>query len=185
MFPEGSKDPYERMRVIIQRLAEPLKSTPYRVSITGHTAATRETPESVHGKWGLSTDRANAVRQILEAEGYPSANFYKVAGKADTDPLFPEDPSMAPNRRVTITLVREASPVPRICSLKLPCYRVSRSQKSLRQHTTFPTTSSSLSGTSSLPCLGLSEMILTCACFAGRNTCSRLITMPANASRMA
>jgi chemotaxis protein MotB len=112
MFPEGSKEPYERMRVIVQKLAEPLKSTPYRVSITGHTAATRESPVSDHGKWGLATDRANAVRQILEAEGYPSANFYKVAGKADTDPLFPEDPSMAPNRRVTITLVREASPVP-------------------------------------------------------------------------
>jgi chemotaxis protein MotB len=112
MFPEGSKDPYERMRVIIQKLAEPLKSTPYRVSITGHTAATREKPVSDHAKWGLATDRANAVRQVLEAEGYPSANFYKVAGKADTDPLYPEEPSMAPNRRVTITLVREASPVP-------------------------------------------------------------------------
>ena len=112
MFPEGSKIPYERMRVIIQKLAGPLKSTPYRISITGHTAATREVPTSDYGKWGLSIDRANAVRRILEAEGYPSANFYKVAGKADTDPLFSEDPSMAPNRRVTITLVREASPVP-------------------------------------------------------------------------
>ena len=71
-----------------------------------------DTRVSDYGKWELSIDRANAVRQILEAEGYPSANFYKVAGKADTDPLFSEDPSMAPNRRVTITLIREASPVP-------------------------------------------------------------------------
>ena len=46
MFPEGSIAPYERMRVIIQKLAEPLKSTPYRVSITGHTAETREAPIS-------------------------------------------------------------------------------------------------------------------------------------------
>ena len=30
-------------------------------------------------------DCANVVRQILEAEGMPSANFYAVAGKADTD----------------------------------------------------------------------------------------------------
>jgi chemotaxis protein MotB len=112
MFPEGSKTPYERMRVIVQKLAEPLKSTPYRVSITGHTAATRDAPRSDYSKWALAVDRANAVREILEAEGYPSANLYKVAGNADTDPLFPEDPSMAPNRRVTITLVREASPVP-------------------------------------------------------------------------
>jgi chemotaxis protein MotB len=112
MFPKSSKTPYERMRVIVQKHGKPLKSTPYRVSITGHTAATRDAPKSDYGKWGLAIDRANAVREILEAEGYPLANLYKVAGNADTDPLFPEDPSMAPNRRVTITLVREPSPVP-------------------------------------------------------------------------
>jgi chemotaxis protein MotB len=42
----------------------------------------------------------------------PSANFYAVAGKADTDPLFPDDPFIDANRRVTITLMREAPPVP-------------------------------------------------------------------------
>jgi chemotaxis protein MotB len=112
MFPEGAKDPYERTRVIIQKLAGPLKATPYRVAITGHTAATRTAPQPGYGPWNLSADRANAVRQILEEEGMPSANFYQVAGKADTDPLFPDDPFMAANRRVTITLMREAPPVP-------------------------------------------------------------------------
>jgi chemotaxis protein MotB len=34
-----------------------------------------------------------------------------VAGKADTDPLFPDNPQMAPNRRVTITLMKEAPPL--------------------------------------------------------------------------
>jgi chemotaxis protein MotB len=34
-----------------------------------------------------------------------------VAGKADTDPLFPDNPSMSPNRRVTITLMREEPPI--------------------------------------------------------------------------
>jgi len=112
MFPEGSKDPYERTRVIIQKIAGPLKATPYRISITGHTAATRVAPHPSYGPWNLSVDRANVVRQILEEEGMPSANFYAIAGKADTDPLFPDDPFMAANRRVTITLMREAPPVP-------------------------------------------------------------------------
>ena len=112
MFPEGAKEPYERTRVIIQKLAGPLKATPYRVSITGHTSATRTAPQPGNGPWNLSVDRANAVRQILEEQGYPSVNFYEVAGKADTDPLFPDDPFMAANRRVTITLRREAPPVP-------------------------------------------------------------------------
>jgi chemotaxis protein MotB len=112
MFPEGAKQPYERTRTIIQKLAGPLKSMPYRVSVTGHTAAARVAPQPGYGPWELSADRANAVRQILEEEGLPSANFYEIAGKADTDPLFPDDPYMAANRRVTITLMREAPPVP-------------------------------------------------------------------------
>jgi chemotaxis protein MotB len=112
MFPEGSKEPYERTRVLIQKIAGPLKATPYHVSITGHTAASQAPPQPDYGPWNLSVDRANSVRKILEEEGYPSANIDEVAGKADTDPLFPDDPYIAANRRVTITVMSEASPVP-------------------------------------------------------------------------
>ncbi len=112
MFPEGSKEPYERTRRIIEKLAEPLKAIPYRIAVTGHTSASRSAPRPDYGPWNLSADRANAVRQILEEEGVPARNFYAVAGKADTDPLFPEDPFIAANRRVTITLMREEPPVP-------------------------------------------------------------------------
>ncbi len=112
MFPEGAKEPFERTRRIIEKLAGPLKASPYRISITGHTAASKTAPSPEYGPWNLSADRANAVRQILEEEGLPSSKFYAVAGKADTDPLFPDDPFMAANRRVTITLMREAPAVP-------------------------------------------------------------------------
>ncbi len=112
MFAEGTKEPYERTRRIIEKLAGPLKATPYRVSITGHTSASKTPSRPDYGPWNLSADRANAVRQILAEEGLPSTNIYEVAGKADTDPLFPEDPYIAANRRVTITLMREAPPVP-------------------------------------------------------------------------
>jgi chemotaxis protein MotB len=65
-----------------------------------------------YGPWDLSADRANTVRRLLEAEGVPAAHMSRVAGKADTEPLFPDDPYIATNRRVTITLLREAPPVP-------------------------------------------------------------------------
>src|SRR3978361_2040681 len=39
MFAEGSKAPYERTRLLIQKLAAPLKATPLRVSIVGQTPA--------------------------------------------------------------------------------------------------------------------------------------------------
>jgi chemotaxis protein MotB len=112
MFPEGSKDPYERTRRIIQKLAGPLKQTPLRLSITGHTSATKIRPVGGYGAWNLSADRANAVRQVLEEEGVPPSHFFMVAGKSDTQPLFPDDPYIAANRRVTITLMREDPPLP-------------------------------------------------------------------------
>ena len=65
-----------------------------------------------YGPWELSADRANAVREILSGEGVPSGHIFMVAGKADTEPLFPDNPYMSPNRRVTITLMREEPPIP-------------------------------------------------------------------------
>lgn len=112
MFPDGLKEPYERTRRLIQKLAPSLKAMPFRISITGHTATGNVPAKPGYGPWELSADRANAVRQILAAEGVPSSHFASVAGKADTDPLFPDNPSMSPNRRVTITLMREAPPFP-------------------------------------------------------------------------
>jgi chemotaxis protein MotB len=112
MFPEGSEEPYERTRRLIEKLSIPFKATPYRISITGHTSATKTRPQPGYGPWELSAGRANAVRRILEGEGVPSANFFMVAGRADTQPLFPDDPYIAANRRVTITLMREEPPIP-------------------------------------------------------------------------
>jgi len=112
MFPEASKEPYERTRRLVQRLSGSLKSLPYRVSVSGHTAASRLPGKPGYGPWELSADRANAIRKILEEEGVPTASFFMVAGRADTQPLFPDDPFVAANRRVTITLMREAPPMP-------------------------------------------------------------------------
>ena len=112
MFPEGSKEPYERTRRALAKLAGPLKAVPYRITITGHSSAPRSPSRPGYGPWELSTERAAVVRQILEAEGVPVANFYSVSGKADTQPLFPDDPYIAANRRVTITLMREEPPIP-------------------------------------------------------------------------
>jgi chemotaxis protein MotB len=112
MFADGAKEPYERTRRVIQKLAGQFKQMPYRLAIVGHTAASKAPPRRSYGPWDLSADRANAVRQILEDEGVPAGHFYMVGGKADTQPLFPDDPHIASNRRVTITLMREQPPIP-------------------------------------------------------------------------
>lgn len=112
MFAEGSKEPYERTRLLIQRLAKPLKATPLRVAIVGHTSAGYSRTRPGYDAFDLSSDRANAVRQILEREGLPSSHVFSVSGKADSQPLFPDDPSLPANRRVTITLMKEDPPLP-------------------------------------------------------------------------
>jgi chemotaxis protein MotB len=112
MFADGSKVPYDRTRRLIEKLAVPLKSTPLRISIVGHTAAGFVPTRSDYGAFDLSADRANVVRQILEREGLPPGHIFAVSGKADGQPLFPDDPTLSANRRVTITLMREDPPLP-------------------------------------------------------------------------
>jgi len=112
MFADGSKEPYERTRRVVQRLAFQFKGLPNRMSFAGHSAATKRPGKPGYGPWDLSADRANAIRRILEEEGVPTSRFAMVAGRADTLPLFPDDPFVAANRRVTITLMREAPPMP-------------------------------------------------------------------------
>ena len=112
MFADGSKVPYDRTRRLIQKLAGPLKATPLRVNIAGHTSAGFVPGRGDYGAFDLSADRANVVRQILEREGLPPSHIFAVSGKADGQPLFPDDPTLPANRRVTITLMREAPPLP-------------------------------------------------------------------------
>jgi chemotaxis protein MotB len=112
MFADGSKAPYDRTRRLIQKLAGPLKATPLRINIAGHTSAGFVPGRGDYGAFDLSADRANVVRQILEREGLPSSHIFAVSGKADGQPLFPDDPTLPANRRVTITLMREAPPLP-------------------------------------------------------------------------
>src|SRR6201987_4417273 len=75
MFPEGSKEPYERTRRLVQRISSQLKPLPYRIPIAGHTSASRQGERPGYGAWDLSADRANAIRKVLEEEGVPSGNF--------------------------------------------------------------------------------------------------------------
>src|SRR5436309_4215685 len=82
MFPEASKEPYDRTRRLIERLAAPLKTMSFRISITGHTSASRLPAQAGYGSWELSADRANVVRKMREGNGVPTSQFFMVAGKA-------------------------------------------------------------------------------------------------------
>jgi chemotaxis protein MotB len=100
MFAEGQKEPFERTRRLIQQLAGALRAMPFRISIAGHTAALKAPTLPGYGPWDLPP----IAPTVAPAPSRRRADRpHLVAGKADTQPLFPDDPYIATNRRVTIT----------------------------------------------------------------------------------
>jgi chemotaxis protein MotB len=112
MFPEGSTRPYDRTRRLLEKLVPTLARLPNRIVVTGYTATPRPGSRDTAPPWELSANRALSVREILAGAGLSDDRFASVSGKADTEPMFPDNPYLAANRRVTVTLLAEAPPTP-------------------------------------------------------------------------
>lgn len=118
MFEQNSARPNERARVLLRAISTVINRLPNRISITGHTSAVAGSGRaSVASDWPLSADRADAARTILQGAGVDPDRVYSVACKAGSDPLYPDDPSLAGNRRIAIVLLREAPVLPMDTSL--------------------------------------------------------------------
>jgi chemotaxis protein MotB len=109
MFKEGTSEPYARTRAIFKEIAKVINKLPNRISVSGHTDASAYQREDGYGNWELSTDRAMLSRRMLQQTGVPDTRFFEVTGKASTEPLFPDDPYISGNRRISITMMREVS----------------------------------------------------------------------------
>jgi chemotaxis protein MotB len=111
MFNPGDAQPNERARRLLSTVAGVVAQLPNRITISGHTDGT-----SPGGRYAsnfeLSAERANSARRVLAANGIPTSRIYEVSGRADSEPLFADDPTLPGNRRITITLLREAPPLP-------------------------------------------------------------------------
>jgi chemotaxis protein MotB len=112
MFKSGTAEPLPYTRSILQEVAKIISNLPNRLRVSGHTDATPFHGPGGYGNWDLSSDRANAARRVLSASGVPPERLYEVTGKAGTEPLFPENPRGAANRRISIVLMREAPVLP-------------------------------------------------------------------------
>ncbi|WP_292069867.1 flagellar motor protein MotB [Brevundimonas sp. UBA7534] len=118
MFDNNSSQPNARAQVLLRAVARVINQLPNRISITGHTSAVAGSGRaSSAGDWTLSSARANASRLVLQGAGVDPDRVYSVAGKAGSDPLYPDDPSLAGNRRISIVLLREAPVLPMDTSL--------------------------------------------------------------------
>ena len=103
LFPLGSAEPIPRSREILGEVAQLLKRLPNDVIIGGHTDAR---PYQGDGSnWSLSSQRADRVRQILEAQGFPAKRIGGVRGYADRNLFDPKRPFADENRRITLLLM--------------------------------------------------------------------------------
>ena len=112
MFALGGATPNDRARALIARVSQVAARLPNPVAITGHTDATPFRGGADRSNWDLSAERANATRRLLTEAGLPEARIRSVSGMAERDPLLAEQPNAAANRRVAITLIREAPAIP-------------------------------------------------------------------------
>ena len=118
MFESNSARPNPRAQLLLRAVSRVITQLPNRISVTGHTsAAAGSNRASGPNDWNLSSARANASRLILQAAGVDPDRVYQVSGKAGSDPLYPDDPTLAGNRRIAIVLLREAPVLPTDTSL--------------------------------------------------------------------
>jgi len=111
MFDAGSAKPSGRAQVLLKAVAKIVNQLPNRITISGHTSAGTGGVKS-SSDWTLSSARADASRQIMQGAGVDGDRIYQVSGKASSDPLYPDDPTLAGNRRIAIVLLREAPVLP-------------------------------------------------------------------------
>ena len=114
MFATGSAVLHERARLLLQKIGPVLARLSEPISISGHTDAAPYRGAD-RSNWELSSERANATRRLLIDAGLQEERLRSVTGNADRDPLLPDDPLAAANRRIAIMVLRAAPaamPVP-------------------------------------------------------------------------
>lgn len=107
MFPESSKYPFKHTQKILELIAKNLSHLPNRVVISGHSTPAANSAINAEN-WQLTSDRANVTRALLEEYGLGGDQIAGIVGKAATEPLFPSDPYLSSNRRITIMVLDEA-----------------------------------------------------------------------------
>jgi chemotaxis protein MotB len=111
MFDEGSAKPNPRAELMLRAVAKIVNNLPNRINVYGHTSLSPNGQPGV-GDRGLSAARANAATDVMRAAGVNGDRVYLTGGKATSDPLYPDDPTLPGNRRIEIILLHEKPVLP-------------------------------------------------------------------------
>jgi chemotaxis protein MotB len=111
LFDQGSTQPNARAKLLLRAVTKVINQLPNRITVSGHTSASMNGARA-DGDWALSSARADSSRRVLQASGVDPDRVYQVSGKANSEPLYPDDPTLPGNRRIAIVLLREAPVLP-------------------------------------------------------------------------
>jgi chemotaxis protein MotB len=101
-FDSGSPKLNGDGRELLVTLAGELGKLPNKLSIEGHTDSKPYAPSATYGNWELSSDRANAARRIMQANGIRADQVTQVRGFADKRLRKPDTPLDPANRRISL-----------------------------------------------------------------------------------
>jgi chemotaxis protein MotB len=101
-FQSGSSQLNGDGNELLIALAQELGKLPNKVSVEGHTDSKAYVTTGNYGNWELSSDRANAARRLLQANGIRSDQVTQVRGFADQRLRKPNEPLDPANRRISL-----------------------------------------------------------------------------------
>jgi len=104
LFSDETADPTPLLRDLAALVSSAAALVANGVAVAAHTRA-RPVVAAESPVWDLSTARANAVRDLLEAQGLDSRRLRRVTGHADREPAV-RNPLAVRNNRVEVILLR-------------------------------------------------------------------------------
>ena len=107
MFKLGTNQLDPKAAQLLAEVAKSIKDLPNKVAIRGHTDSLGFAADSGRNNWTLSTERADATRQLMQGSGVAYQRFQRIEGVADTAPFVPANPADPRNRRVSITVLNQ------------------------------------------------------------------------------
>jgi chemotaxis protein MotB len=104
-FTSGSPQLNADGRDLLVTLAQELGKLPNKISIEGHTDSKPYAISGNYGNWELSTDRANAARRLMQANGLGISQVSQVRGFADQRLRKLDDSFDSSNRRISLIVL--------------------------------------------------------------------------------
>jgi chemotaxis protein MotB len=108
LFRSGEVQLNPQAAALLAAIGAELAKVDNYLTIEGHTDSTGSAAGE-RTNWQLSTGRALAARDVLEAAGFPSARVFEIRGLADRLLYNPLDPADSRNRRISLTLLSQAA----------------------------------------------------------------------------